>query len=396
MRLILTLPFLAAPALASFRDFGIPASSATVDVKAFNVASFTLNNLTHVFVKPVLPGQETITLPIFAFLLEHKPTKRRFMFDLGIRNDPENLPPTFAGLFKSKTITLGKFKDITQLLVDGGIALKSIKAIFWSHGHFDHIGDMKKWPKKRKIVVSSQTDTSIFPDNKNSDFQASDFAGHKLIKADFSRSNLTISGMRALDQFGDGSFYLLDAPGHFGGHVIGLARTTPTSFIILGADTLHHAGALRPGGAFQANIPCPGELVESARSAISTDFFWSPRTGPGRFDIASRTEPLLALSDTPDSFFVDPTAAQLSVSKLAALDADKDFLTLVTHDGSITSALPTFPASLADWQKQGLKEKLAWLFLDGKNPSFLFQPKGRAKREAHTHHPNEDVSKEDD
>ncbi|KAJ7056808.1 hypothetical protein C8F01DRAFT_1155120 [Mycena amicta] len=384
---IFTLSFLAAPALAGFQDFGIPASSATVDVKAFNVANFTLNNLTHVFVSPVLPGRETITLPIHAFLLEHQPSKQRIMFDLGMRNDPENLPTPFAGFFTSKAITFDKFKDITEILAAGNIALDSIDTVIWSHGHFDHIGDMSKWPKGRKIVVSSETDVSIFPDNQKSDLQASDLSGHTVVKVDLASSNLTISGMKAVDQFGDGSFYLLDAPGHFEGHMIGLARVTPTSFIILGGDTLHHIGALRPSGTFQSSFPCPGELLESAASGISTDFFWSADTTPGDFDLPSRTQPLLALSDTPDSFFVDPVAGQLSVSKLAALDADEDFLTLITHDASISTAgaLPLFPASLASWQKDGLKEKLAWLFVDEDNGSFLFSPASVASSSSHMH-----------
>ncbi|KAF7327361.1 Metallo-beta-lactamase superfamily protein [Mycena kentingensis (nom. inval.)] len=361
-------------ALADYRAFGIPESNAVVDIKAFNVASFTLNNLTRVFLSPVLPGRESLKLPITAFLVEHKPSKKKFMFDLGMRKDPENLSPAFAQLFSSKAITFEPFKDITELLTDAKIPLESIETVVWSHGHFDHIGDMSKWPKGRNIVVSSQTDLSIFPDNQNSDLQASDLDGHKVVKIDLASSNLTIGGMKAVDKFGDGSFYLLDAPGHLAGHMIALARVTPTTFIILGGDTLHHVGALRPGGAFQITVPCPGELLESAAGKISTDFFWSSGSLPGKFDITTRTQPLLALSDVDGSFFVDPPAGTVSVAKLAAMDADADFLTLVTHDGSISAALPLFPASLSDWKKEGLKEKLAWLFVDPENPAFLFSP----------------------
>jgi hypothetical protein len=124
----------AAPALAGFQDFGIPPSDATVDVKAFNVANFTLNNLTNVFLNPVLPGREDLTLPMHAFLIEHKPSQKKFMFDLGMRNDPQTLPPAFAGFFSSKTVTFDPFKDITQLLQDGGVSLDSIEGVFWRYG----------------------------------------------------------------------------------------------------------------------------------------------------------------------------------------------------------------------------------------------------------------------
>ncbi|KAJ7457013.1 hypothetical protein FB451DRAFT_1564416 [Mycena latifolia] len=377
---LLPLLALAGPTLARFADFGLPPSDATVDIKAFNVANFTLHNLTHAFVRPVLPGREDLTLPMHAFLLTHRPSGRNFMFDLGMRNDPLNLPPAFAGFFSSGAVTVGDFKDITELLQDGGVALDSIEGIFWSHGrpaaltHFDHIGDMSKFPNGTQIVVGGTTDLTLFPDSQTSDLQASDLAGHDVVKLDFDRANLTISGMRAIDHFGDGSFYLIDTPGHLTGHMTALARVTPTSFIVLGGDALHHAGQLRPHGAFETNVPCPGDLLAAARSAISTDFFWSDASTPGAFDLPSRTQPLFALSDTPDSFYADPGAATVSVDKLAALDADGDFFVLIAHDLSIQATLPFFPASLADWQKEGLKARAAWQFVDPANPAFLFSP----------------------
>lgn len=131
VRRVLSLVIFIAPTLARFQDFGIPPSDATVDVKAFNVANFTLNNLTSVFLNPVLPGREDLTLPLQAFLIEHKPTKKKLMFDLAMRNDPQNLPPAFSSFFSSKAITFDPFKDITELLQDGGVSLDSIEAVFW-------------------------------------------------------------------------------------------------------------------------------------------------------------------------------------------------------------------------------------------------------------------------
>jgi hypothetical protein len=197
--------------------------------------------------------------------------------------------------------------------------------------------------------------------------------------------------MKAIDHFGDGSFYLLDTPGvsfqpdlkrpvlmrslkHFTGHMSALARVTPSSFIVLGGDTHHHVGQFRPTGAFQDTIPCPGDLLADARNAISIDFFWSTKTTPGAFDIPSRTKPFFALSDVPGSFYEDPVTATLTVDKLAAFDADADFLTIITHDQSIQSILPYFPASLSTWQADGLKAKTAWQFVDPANPAFLFSP----------------------
>ncbi|KAJ7627122.1 beta-lactamase-like protein [Roridomyces roridus] len=364
----------ALPALAGFQDFGIPASSSTVDIKAFNVANFTLNNLAAVLVSPVLPGRESITLPIHAYLIQHQPSNTTFMFDLGMRNDPQNLPPGFAGLFDNKNITFEPFKDITELLQEGGVSLDSIEMVFWSHAHFDHIGDMSKFPQSTKIVVNEKTNLTIFPDFAGSDLQASDLSGHNVETVDFEKAKLVISGMPAVDFFGDGSFYLLDTPGHLVGHMTGLARVTPTSFIVLGADAMHHAGELRPVGNFLNNFPCPSEILEEASKAISTDFFWSTKSAPGSFDLPSRAQPLFSVSDIAGSFYVDPVAATVSVDRIAVFDADPDFFVLFTHDASITGVLPYFPQSVSDWQKEGLKERSVWLFIDPENDAFAFSP----------------------
>jgi hypothetical protein len=38
-------------------------------------------------------------------------------------------------------------------------------------------------------------------------------SGHQVTKIDFAAANLSFSSMKAVDYFGDGSFYLLNTPG---------------------------------------------------------------------------------------------------------------------------------------------------------------------------------------
>ncbi|KAJ7130625.1 beta-lactamase-like protein [Mycena epipterygia] len=369
----LFLIFLVGQTYASFHDFGIPASSATVDVRVFYVGNTTLTNATHAFILPVLPGHETSKFPMFSFLVEHKKTQKRLMFDLGMRRDPLNFVPSIASFFSSGLFQVESPKDITELLQDGGISLASIDTVIWSHSHFDHIGDMSKFPNTTGLVIGPDTDTSIFPDPTAS-LQASDFAGHNVTKIDFAVSKLTFSGLKAVDYFGDGSFYLLDTPGHLAGHISALARVTPTSFISLGGDTFHHAGEARPRPQFQENYPCPAHLLEETKASISTNYFWSPKSREGAFDIRSRAQQLLAISDLPDAFSANPVTAQVSLEKLATFDADPDFFVVIAHDMSLLSSLPYFPASLNGWKASHLKEKSVWNFVDKTNPAFLFSP----------------------
>jgi hypothetical protein len=127
----LFLGFLTGRTYASWLDFGIPPSNATVDVRVFNVANGTVVNDAHTLFLPVLPGHESAIFPIFSFLVEHKNSQKRLMFDLGIRTDPLNFAPSVAALFSGGVITLDPFKDITDLLQDGGIPLSTIDSVIW-------------------------------------------------------------------------------------------------------------------------------------------------------------------------------------------------------------------------------------------------------------------------
>jgi hypothetical protein len=184
---------LAGAASASWRDFGIPHSNATVDLRVFNVVNATLVNEAHTFFSPVVPGHEDAPFPVYSFLVEHKKTGKRVMYDLGIRKDPLNLAPDVAVFFSSGATVVEPFKDITELLEDGGIPLTSIDSVIWSHTHFDHIvrplllllaaqfdnvyqGDMSKFPNTTGIVLGSESDTSTYPEFPHAILQDSDFA----------------------------------------------------------------------------------------------------------------------------------------------------------------------------------------------------------------------------
>ena len=74
------------------------------------------------------------------------------------------------------------------------------------------------------------------------------FAGRDVIELDFisTMGALKLSGLCAIDWFDDGSFYLLEAPGHTEDHIMALARTSADKFVLLAGDGAHHCGAFRP------------------------------------------------------------------------------------------------------------------------------------------------------
>jgi len=359
----------------SFHDLNIPASSSTVTVKIFDIIDNPLNVVAaaNLFITPVAPGYENLTLPAFAFLVENTTTKKRVLFDLGPRKDLENAAPSMAAAVKAGVASMPVSKDIVEQLAENGVDLGTISSVIWSHSHADHTGDMSKFPSSVDLVFSKDMATDTHESNPRSTLLASDLAGRKLIPIDFNaKSPLVIGGFKAFDFFADGSFYLLDVPGHQAGHVCGLARVTPTSFVLMGADSCHHAGAFRPTSKLHRYVPCPGELLAATRFSVSPTHIHQPGSDShgAEFDLPSRTTPLLSIAEK--GYFEDPATALDSISKIGDFDANADVFVVIAHDESLAPVIGPYPVSLDQWKAKGWKEEATWAFLDEKNPAFRF------------------------
>ena len=172
-------------------------------------------------------------------------------------------------------------------------------------------------------------------------------------------STLSIGGLRAIDFFGDGSLYFLDAPGHAVGHINALARTSPDTFIFMGADSFHHPAALRPseGVVLPSSVsvpnlmpsPCPGELIQSIH----------PCDGNTSSD-ATRT-PFVKVGENSPA--IDLGAARETLRKIEAFDADPNIFVVAAHDWSLKDVMEFYPLCANDWKSKGWKEKGRWRFL---------------------------------
>ncbi|KAJ7022736.1 hypothetical protein C8F04DRAFT_1223799 [Mycena alexandri] len=348
----------------SFQDLDIPASSATVTVKIFDVVDDPRQVVASAgaFIAPVAPGYENLTCPVFAFLVENTTTQQKVLFDLG--------PPKRLGKWGSRVS-----KDIVEQLSEDGVEPKSISAVIWRREimHVDQRlvpGDMSKFPSTTELVFGKDTLTETYETNPRSTLVPSDLAGRNLVRLDFDTAPLVIGGLKAVDFFEDGSFYILDVPGHQAGHVCALARVTPTSFVFLGSDTCHHAGVFRPTGKLHRHVPCPGELIAAARSSISHTHIHAPERTESGFDLSARTTPLLSIAE--DGYFEDVPAAHDSIRKMGDFDANADVLVVLAHDESLGPLIGPFPTSLDQWQAKGWKKEATWAFVDEKNPAFRF------------------------
>ncbi|EED80741.1 predicted protein [Postia placenta Mad-698-R] len=200
-----------------------------------------------------------LTVPSFAFLIDHE-VHGKFMFDLGLRKGGKGYPPAWDETLIELKVDCSK--NVADLLQEGGVQPSSINSIIYRyskacgpHLHFDHVGDLTPFPHAELIVgadtaaLMQQTypgdPTSLWPEWP---------AGQKVRYLHFGDADAPArpiapfhSFARALDLYGDGSFYLLDAPGHLPGHLAALARVSPNAFILLAGDCCHNRQCYTPG-----------------------------------------------------------------------------------------------------------------------------------------------------
>lgn len=194
------------------------------------------------------------------------------------------------------------------------------------------------------------------------------YSGRTIREIDFSTESngLVLGRYRALDFFQDGSFYLLDVPGHAAGHMAALVRTTSShstsTFMLLGADTCHHAGEFRPTAYHPLPSHIPGYIhpTGSASSSPCPCTFFS-----SIHPTQSRTEPYytIAVTSTGESLALDIPQALESITKLTEFDGNPEIFTVIAHDLSLIGVVDLFPARANAWKEMGWAEKGRWEFL---------------------------------
>ena len=207
-------------------------------------------------------------------------------------------------------------KDCYDILIEGPVHPDDIDAVILSHLHFDHTGDVTRFPTAEIIVGagSRAATTPGWPTIKLSPFDGTVLKHPKLRELSTSGSGIVAVGpfSKAYDYFGDGSFYLLDAPGHMVGHQMSFARTGENEWVIMGGDCCHHK-----------------DLLESNARDISVKI--GPNGQPG--------------------FHKDHDAARKSIENLKAMKAYSNVLTVLAHDASLEGKVPMYPYALNGWLK---------------------------------------------
>lgn len=194
----------------------------------------------------------------------------------------------------------------------------------------------------------------------------SDFEGRQVTELSFSDS-FKIGQFQAHDLLGDGSFYILNVPGHAVGHISALARTTPDTFVFMGGDVCHFGGSFRPTiyAPMPATIPDYVPLDKKRfRLPCPCSIFTDVHPHKNEGEAKARTTPYYEVTTAEGSWYIDPPVAQDSINKLEDFDADPQVFVCIAHDEGLNDVVEWFPhGTINEWKKKGWKEKSQWGFL---------------------------------
>lgn len=182
-----------------------------------------------------------------------------------------------------------------------------------SHIHWDHVGDPSLFPNA-EIVMGSDAqrilENRVYPANHDGVMQQlpksvkKTFIDFKSRNGQFKRISPFGTFEDAVDFFGDGSFYVVNTPGHCPGHISAVARVAKDTFVFLAGDLCHHRETY----------------------------------GPERRLIRDRT-------------YEDVDTARDTVRRLASLNnANPNVIIILAHEPErLLEGMPLYPRDIRDW-----------------------------------------------
>jgi len=227
-----------------------------VAVSALEAGQLTLPEM--LFVTDADPNKR-VTVPSLAFLIQHpapdgKTTK--MVFDLGLKRDLSKYPPAQQAHIGNRQPTI-LHPDCADSLRAGGLdPAKDVDLVMLSHVHWDHEGTPDDFTNA-KFVVGSGTlhllehgapphypkdifNPDLLPKDRTSELPPTSQDSTTAAEKQTDHVWKPFAGFpHTVDYFGDGSVYIVDAPGHLFGHVNLLARLNHTKWVYLGGDCCH-------------------------------------------------------------------------------------------------------------------------------------------------------------
>ncbi|EJT50368.1 hypothetical protein A1Q1_00346 [Trichosporon asahii var. asahii CBS 2479] len=297
-----------------------------------------------------------ITLPVYTFMLEHVSDGRKVAFDLGLKPKLEDFSPFTQGLIKDMPITWPR-GTVPEVLKDHGVDAKDVETVILSHVHFDHIGDIGQFPTSTKLIVGPGTAKAAlpgYPTYKDSSVLDSDlpFGSEREVEELGKDTKWVRCGSfpEAVDYFGDGSLYILNAYGHMVGHIAALVRTStdPDTYMLLAGDSAHVRGLYSC---------CAGCKHPSFRA--------------GLYPASAGLSPQEQARGGLLAIHYDLPAAYLNMARMGRMEEEDNVCVILAHDLEWKKILDREQGGedwewveVGDWKKKGRKEevKKEWVY----------------------------------
>lgn len=223
-------------------------AESTVTASALHGGTFTLP--LKLFIADAQETDRSL-VPSLAFLLVHQDQsgqRTNIVFDLGLRRDTHDYIPPIRDHLHSRQ-PMNTLPDVRQSLVDGGVRPADISHIIISHVHWDHTGTPTDYPQAQFWVGSGALDVlenGLGGHLGHQHFESNLFHGLHVKEFPSTPSDAKSgNGWEKIGDFwmydfkGDGTIYVVDAPGHLPGHVNLLARIGHKQWIYLVGDACH-------------------------------------------------------------------------------------------------------------------------------------------------------------
>ena len=170
-------------------------------------------------------------VPVSFYVYKHP--KGNVMFDTG--NNDKTITDAagwWGPLAKGFGLKMSKDDAIPAQLAKIGMKTSDIKYVVVGHLHLDHGGNIGQFPNATLIVQDLEVQAAVSPDIGFSVYYIpGDFADMK------NQNVVKLNG--DLDLFGDGSFRIINAPGHTKGSQFAVARLPKTGSVIMTSDVVY-------------------------------------------------------------------------------------------------------------------------------------------------------------
>ncbi|KAL6405168.1 hypothetical protein AUP68_12012 [Ilyonectria robusta] len=248
--------------MASLKN--LPAGNKAVDVVLLDGGGFTTTDDTKIHANG---HSNPYYLYDWCFYIYHKESGQRILWDLGIGEDHNDYTPFIVNYHFPSCNPVGPRISLVDQLKALDIEPEAIDAVLFSHAHWDHCRPLKKdFPNAEiffgpgtglhcspghiqdgQVMPMVQWDSRFFGDGGVQTEAFSELKGPWTPWGPFEN---------AMDYFGDGSFWVFQAPGHMVGNLGAVVRVPSGDHVILASDCCHSRDIFM-GHKEIANVPLP-------------------------------------------------------------------------------------------------------------------------------------------